>query len=287
MKRIAAWLLAALLVCGVAWAEEAGEALPAMESSLEEWYETHEAETEEVESTQPFVPEGMDKVIIGADDRVTINNTSVYPYSTIGYMFVHATCGCDWSCTCFMVGPSGAMTAAHCLVCSEHGGTADRLDIYFGYVSSKNYLYHYTNGTTYWYGTSFKNEDGTYSYSINHQRWDYAYIKLQERVGDYTGWLGTRAALDSDADSYFELAGYKDNQLKSDWGRLTKLSDNPEYRFGITADALPGNSGSPVFDSDYYALCIWTSYNETRGENYVRRITGDLLGEMRRNGIFD
>ena len=29
-----------------------------------------------------------------------------------------------------------------------------------------------------------------------------------------------------------------------------------------------------MFDDDYYALCIWTSYNETLEENYVRRITG-------------
>ncbi len=286
MTRILSLVLFLLLVCPLALAE-GGEAVPGMDMSMEEYYADHDPAPETGEGMEPYTPEGMDKVIIGSDDRITIYDTSAYPYSAIGYMMVHATCGCDWQATCFMVSPTGAMTAAHCLVCPNHGGTADRMDIYFGYRNAKNYLYHYTNGTRYWYGTTFRNDDGTYSYNYKHEIWDYAYIKLQERVGDYTGWFGTRAAKDSDVDSWFELAGYRREELKTNWGRLMSTTANSDLRLRITADALPGNSGSPVFDDDYYALCIWTSYNETVEENYVRRITGGLLSEMRENGIYD
>ena len=292
MIRLIALLLGLVLIFGGLSAARAEEdaAVPAMGMSMEEYYGEDESRavpdpTVAPTPLAPYAPENLEKTVFDTDDRVTISNPAAYPYSAIGNMYVHKSCGCNTQCTCFMVGPSGVMTASHCVVCSTHGGLADQIEIYFGYRSEKNYLYHYTGGTRYWYGTSFKRADGTYSFG-DFSKWDYAYIKLNERVGDYTGWLGTYEADTSEIYSHvYEVAGYRDGLLKTNWGGMEKQSGSSmEYQYRHKADTEPGNSGGPVF-ADNYAMGIISSHSDSY--NYVRMITWDLLSEMTDNGIFD
>lgn len=261
-------------------------ATPAMSTSLEEaGMPLEDAAAAVGVASQPFIPEdAAEKAIIGLDNRVTIDNPSVYPYSAIAYLVVKARCGCDWTATGFMVGPDAMMTASHCVVCSDHGQTANEITAYFGYVSSKNYRYKYTKGTHYWYGTNFSNGDGTYGYN-GHLDWDYAYIKLQERVGDTVGWFGLYAKSDSELElSGFELAGYRRGELKASWGVTNVYND---YRISYNNDTLAGNSGCPVFTDDYYVVAINIAERLDGSKNWGRRITGTLIKEMRENNVID
>ncbi|MGN0745620.1 MAG: trypsin-like serine peptidase [Aristaeellaceae bacterium] len=278
-------LLAVLLALpcpGLAEDAALGVAAPAMDMSLEEAAAlglTPELPAEAI-ACAPFQPDTLDRLVVGADNRTAVSAPSTYPYSAIAYMKVQARCGCQWTGSGFMVSKDCLMTAAHCVACVEHGETANRITLYFGYRSDKNYLIKYDGATTYWYGTDFRSESGDY-----HTAWDYAYVQLEKNVGDTTGWFGLNALSDETLDNAaFEVAGYRNGSLKTSQGVLSVYSDQIVHHSG---DTEPGYSGCPVFNGDYYVVAINVAQNKTRQRNIARRITWDLVNEMRDKGMFD
>lgn len=234
--------------------------------------------------TPPYIPpQRSTRLIIGTDDRTTISNPSEYPYSAISFLIVTAKCGCKWSGSGFMVGPRTMMTAAHCLVCTDHGKTADSVTAYFGYKSSKDYLYKYDVKATFWYSTDFSNPDGTYSYSP-HTQSDSAYLKLDEDIGFQVGWFGLAVRSNQQLlNQSYELAGYRDGLLKSD--RETGLVKVTSSLIIHSIDMLPGNSGCPLFDDEYYVIAINIAENESLQANIGLRITQELIDNMRSENL--
>lgn len=221
--------------------------------------------------------------ILGADNRVTINNTMSFPYSAIGYIEATGYCGCNWTGTGFVIGKHGMLTAAHCLVCQKHGQYAQSANFYFG-VTPRNggftYEYAYNGRYTFWVGTTFQN-----GYTNNDMNNDYGYILFQDdNVGDITGCFGLYPRGDIDTESMlFSLTGYKDYVMKTDMGFLDVVNNNLTT---CQMDALPGNSGSPVYDSNYYVSGIWIAYSTSGSEvNYVYRLQNWLINEMISHGI--
>ena len=285
MKRIFALLFALLLALTPALAEERpGAATPAMDMSLQEAAEQGlltAGDMPEV-ALEPFVPDTLDKAIVGADDRVTISNTNVYPYSAIAYMEVEGRCGCSWTASGFMVSKDCLMTGAHCVVCQEHNSTAGYITMYFGYKSSKNYLLKYDGETSYWYGSN------VYEGEYYNTDWDYAYIELKKPVGNTTGWFGLSALSDAEfTNAGFEVAGYRRGEMTKDWGVTQVRTD---YAVTHNADTLAGNSGCPIFNKDYYVVAIHVAentHNSNAPYNIGRRITQDLINEMYAVNLFD
>lgn len=228
--------------------------------------------------SEPFIPENVEKTIIGVDDRRTITNTSAYPYCAIAYLDVEMACGCGGTGTGFMVAPDCLMTAAHMVACAEHLKPVAKITMYFGYVSNKNYYYKYeTTNPTFWYNSQFSTGNG-----LVRAEWDYGYVRVPSSVGTATGNFGMKTWKDSEVTSTrFELAGYKWGVLKSGYGYAQLMNAR---RMSYTMDDEPGNSGSPVFDADYYVVGICSSGNATT--NYGCRITNDIRLEMREHGFF-
>ena len=251
--------------------------------TLQEMYDPDKDDPSVPVETDPFYPDSLDRAVIGEDDRVTVTDTGVFPFSAIAFMKVRAKCGCSKECSGFMAGPSGLITAAHCLQCLEHHALLDHVDFYFGYQSDNNYLYRYSGDFEYIFGTDFLDTGGAYS-----KEWDYGYVLFDESIGYNTGWFGTASLEDIDITSeVLTVAGYRDGILKFDSGFATV--ENPRI-ISYTADMCPGNSGCPVFfyrGRDVYATAINVAENEARQKNYGRRINGWLYDQMEEDGVFD
>ena len=271
-------------------AKERGEstATPAIKQSVKEYAEANgldfksQADKDDAEEQLKIdeglegrAPEGVNREIIGSDDRVTVDDTYQYPFSAIAYEVISAPCGCSWTGTGFMVRPNVLLTAAHCLVCVEHNKPADNISLFFGYHPDGSYEYGYFGPTTYWYGTSFP--DGTYKGEDN--GWDYGIVVLQENVGDYTGFFGVKSAPDKKINSsQFTVAGYRDGTLKYD---TDSAHTSGEHVIQIQADALAGNSGSPLYDDASYAYGIYVASSTNPPENFCCRITDDIIWEIK------
>ena len=235
-------------------------------------------EAEEEAFVDGFTPDDVSRMIIDGDDRVTVNNTKAYPYSTMANMKVTGECKCKWECTGFMVGKKFLLTAAHCMICPEHNKWAKNVTFYFGYQSSSKYLYKYTGG---WYavaGTSFPN-----GYKFDQMSHDWCYLKLDKAVGEKTGWLGFNIASDSEINTrYYTVAGYRDNKLKYGFGWAAAYDENLML---FNADEVAGNSGGPVYlNYQDRADAIIVAEAPEANVNIGRRITRYIWDCMQKDG---
>jgi len=235
--------------------------------------------------TAPFIPDSAEdepdpetaeeeqpRTVFGSDDRVTVKNTSEFPYSAIAYMTIKAKCGCNWTGSGFMVDRNKLLTAAHCLVCWKHNQWANKITFYFGYKKSGKYKYRYNGKWEAYAGNLFRDRE----YTIN---WDYGCVKLNKNVGDKVGWFGTWWAMsDSQISSkYLYVAGYADGVLRYDSGFAEAAG---QQHITYRMDTVPGNSGGPVFTYDYYAVGIniaYSNYNNT-GYRLTTTVKNDLDG---------
>ena len=223
------------------------------------------------------VPDGLDKTVIGRDDRVQVTNTREFPYCAIANMKVKGECGDSWECTGFMVGKNFMLTAAHCMICPQHNKWAKNVTFYFGYQSSKKYLYKYTGGWQAWTGTDFPS-----GYDFDAMSYDWCFIKLDKNVGDKTGWFGLHIASDSEINSrHYTVAGYRDNKLKYASGEAEAYDTNLLL---YDADDVPGNSGGPIYRSDLYVEGIIVAESEEAQVNIGRRFTRNIYNKMTENG---
>lgn len=205
--------------------------------------------------------DGIDREVFDIGDaRVTVENTDEYPYSAIARMEITFTCGCESNATAFLVGPDRLLTAAHCLVCTDHSAWTDSITFYFGYKSRWDYLYKYDGRWTAYAGNLFKKGE----YDIDY---DYGCLKLEERVGDVVGWFGYRYGEPDRTfkNQYLYIAGYRDGILKYDGGYASPLG---RQHIKYWMDMQPGNSGGPVYTPDYHALAINIAENNEYNIGY-------------------
>ena len=110
---------------------------------------------------------------------------------------------------------------------------------------------------------------------------------MNERVGDRTGWFGTKTLSDNEyEDLYFTVAGYRDGVLKCDYDRATVASSNKIWHY---ADTLPGYSGCPVWFvnnyGQYYAVAINIAESLSYEANVAQKITTRLFKSMKDRGV--
>jgi hypothetical protein len=189
------------------------------------------------DARQPFFPQGYPWQCIG--------NLLVYdnPYSFVP----------SWTATGALVGPNVVLTAAHAVPWSADPAMIQFIPAYYNGVS--------TLGDSI---SSYISDAATYDESLSDltasPAFDFAVLRLQDRMGDYLGYFGAKTYDSGWNDgNYWTLVGYPgdvasgqepsfqsgisfhdDDEDSNDHGEAMELETED-------GDASPGDSGGPMF----------------------------------------
>lgn len=181
--------------------------------------------------------------IIGQDDRIKIEDIEAFPYGAVAFMDVICACGCGWECTGTVAGkPNIILTAAHALVCADHGEKVESIIFYFGYQNHRQYRLRYDGNWKAWVGNDYA--DCEYSFQE-----DWGLVLLDEPLGEQVGcleilWPEENSAIPAQTAS---IVGYSDGILFADKGDLCFME--PEY-YQYKMDQDSGASGGPILDEN-------------------------------------
>lgn len=235
-------------------------------------------ETAEQIRLEPFIPDSLQKVVIGTDDRVAVLKPETYPYSTVALIEAAGACGHSWTGTGFMIGENDLLTAAHCLFCPEHRMGAERAVFRFGYRNQRNCLVTYSGEWTAVVGTDFSS-----GYDSEAMSEDWCFVRFGENIGEETGWLGFSTPGDAELNSgFYTVPGYRDEEMKYSAGYAAAYDAR---LFTCTADTVRGYSGGPLLSEDYFAEGIIVAEDTNNQLNIGRRLTPELLLMMRQEGF--
>lgn len=195
----------------------------------------------------------------------------------VAYIDSRFNCGCSRRGTGAMIGRYGLITAGHNLYCSKHGESLKSCDFYFGAESYSSCWYEYNGSFSYRVYDTFKN--GYRSYN------DIGYVIFDTAVGDRTGWFGWMITEDYELDGEItHEMSYDSKRNLSESVRVVHVDDGREIHW---AGWSSGTEGGPIFfDYGSYVVAVYTCHD--KGENgYGRRLTQNIIKDMRADGAFD
>ncbi len=208
-----------------------------------------------------------------------VASRSVFPYSTVTYITVQWPDGTRSSGSGVVVGPNDVLTAMHVVFNSDRGGWASELAIYPG-ADTKPVLKAPFGvfGDESWRINSRASNwdvDGDGLLVDSEAQFDLALVGLSERIGDLTGWLGTR---NDRSDGAATMLGYP--------GRGTGLMAESVFAdassrwgvFDIDSGLGAGASGGPLIrtnaDGSTYVVGVLSSGNTSHTSSSYAALFG-------------
>jgi V8-like Glu-specific endopeptidase len=217
----------------------------------------------------PFIP----------DDRVRINDTSNYPWSTISKLYITAADSTQFIGSGAIIDEFHVLTCGHCVYLHGYGGWASEVKVVPGKFGPTEPFGHafatYLRTYPEWTGSAMPQHD-------------WAVITLDRAIGNLTGWMGRKTAAPSDPIYLGTLhtAGYPGDldfgeymYYDSDVG---ELADNFNHWFWM--DTAAGQSGGPIWEEvngSYYILTI-NAYEYENGTyaNFGTRLNQDKFDQI-------
>ena len=186
--------------------------------------------------------EQLAEVIIGADNRVRIMNTTVYPWRAICALKITAKDNSKWIGTGFLISPRTLITAGHCVYMHDRGGWAKSIEVIPGMNDASR---PFRSGVS----TTFRSVQG-WTQSKN-RNYDYGAIVLPQsyRPGATTGVFGFAAKDDAYIrNSVLNLSGYPgDKGGNQQWFMALRSKAVSSRVITYDIDTFGGQSGAPVW----------------------------------------
>jgi glutamyl endopeptidase len=191
---------------------------------------------------QPEMVQQIAEVVIGADDRVRITNTTAMPWRWICALRITAANNTNWIGTGWLVGPRTVITAGHCVFMHNQGGWVKRVEVIPA-----------CNGAQRPYGsataTSFRSVTGWTQGS--NRSYDYGAIILPSanKYGNQLGYFGYASlSTTSLMGLTLNLSGYPgDKPSGTQWFHARKATLVLPRSIVYNIDTAGGQSGAPVW----------------------------------------
>ncbi len=185
------------------------------------------------------------ETVHGADNRVQVTATAVYPWRAICSLAITARDGSQWIGTGWFISARTVITAGHC-VYIKNSGVPGR----DGWVRSITVMPG-RNGATKPHGsvvsTVFRSVTGWTN--DGNENFDYAAILLPTPLGTTTGWFGYANLPDADiVASVLNVSGYPgDKPAGTMWVDAHRTASVNPQKVYYDIDTLGGQSGAAVF----------------------------------------
>ena len=224
--------------------------------------------------------------VIGADERIPIPNTTIYPFSAIAYLELYNEAGELFAvCSGTFIGPDALLTAGHCLWDSAAGKwNANRIRVVPGKQEAAE-PFGSEYATDWWVPNGFLDAAGSVDF-------DWGLVRLPDAVLTLdTSWLPvavlTTASLQSPTFTP-AIVGYPvDKPAQTMWGQSRLAFDAVEaYRLFYDIDTSGGQSGSAIWSLNPgktlgFVVGIHTQGSGGAGDNSGSRIDIELLDDLR------
>lgn len=219
------------------------------------------------------------KTIIGADNRIRVNNPRIYPYSAV--MCLRSGWDIDGNGTIdswtqgtgAMVGSKALLTAGHNYWNPDRGGWVKQCRAY-KYQNSTTLRSTYYYPASWVFAQNYKN-----TRDVNY---DWCVVTMQDRIGNDTGYFGygTGSSL---MDGTYRLSGYPADHLIYQYYADGIITSETYYRISHNIDAVGGQSGAPIYWNA--SKNIWAIHTGGGAKiNYGNKITSwvyDLISQAR------
>lgn len=224
--------------------------------------------------TEQYIPENLEvleeseispRVVVGEDDRQIVQDTTVFPYSTVCYLQVNYSDGRTVRGSAVMVSDNVALTAAHCVI--HPGQSIDSITI----TPGKN------NNTNPFGSTTVNTRITPSQYTTDPFNYDWAVLILDDNIGNQSGWASIKYVADFVDLTYLyvHIPGYPaqfNNFYQYSSQAMTRSCGT--YIIEHVVDTTGGNSGSPMFErKNFNVVGIDTKEYTDRPLNIAHRVT--------------
>ena len=199
------------------------------------------------------------------------------------FMNITFECGCKTTGTGAMVGRRGLITAGHNLFCQFHGRKLKKVSFLFGAKSTSSGAYRYNGGYKFWAYDTFQNGYDS--------RYDIGYVVFDKAVGNSTGWFACRAGSDSYLNEEFSnVLNYSVKGKPENYFVVQYVANSQEIYFDGFIGYEAGEGGPVYFTHEGLeypeVVAVYTHFDPS-GNSVARRITNNIIEDMRADGAFD
>jgi len=222
--------------------------------------------------------------VINGDNRTKVTDTTEFPYRAIALVETRHPSGVYYQCTGFFIDDNTVATAGHCIYDTYQNKWFTEAYVYPAF-DGNNYPYVGTTSSHFQVSTSWINVNPPAPNEIylSDIPKDYGVIKVKNGfANDYgIGYFAIRTS-DHAVGEQVNVTGYPYDKDGAMWKALGYVKALDTYRIDHDADAVSGNSGSPIFNSKNGVLAaIGVNNAESSSMNYGARIIGYTYDNLR------